>query len=325
MDSKQDMDHTPAHRIRVGISSCLLGQAVRYDSGHKQNRYITQILGRFFEFVPACPEVAIGLGVPRPPIRLQGDPDDPRAVGVTDSTFDVTDRLDEYARSRVKMTRALSGYIFKRGSPSCGMERVKVFDSNGIPSAHGAGTFARRLMDEIPLMPVEEEGRLTDPVLRENFICRLYVYHRWQRAQAERITAGRLVEFHTRHKMLIRTHGEVGYGRLGQLVAEAGSRDMPELADEYIDVLMKTIKRPATRNQHGNVLSHLSGYLKRKIDSGDKAELVRLIDEYRLGRVPLVVPVTMLKHHFRRFPDPYVGFQFYLEPHPEEMQLRNFI
>jgi uncharacterized protein YbgA (DUF1722 family)/uncharacterized protein YbbK (DUF523 family) len=325
MDSKQDRRHIAAGLIRVGISSCLLGESVRYDSGHKRNRYITQILGRFFEFVPACPEVAIGLGVPRPPIRLQGNPGNPRAVGVTDSTFDVTAELDEFARSRIEPSRAFSAYIFKRGSPSCGMERVKVFDSNGMPSAHGAGIFAQRLMQEIPLMPVEEEGRLTDPVLRENFVTRVYVYHRWQRMLGGGITPGRLVDFHTRHKMLIRAHGEVGYQRLGRLVAEAGSRDMAPLADEYLNELMRTLKRPATRKQHSNVLSHLAGYLKREIDSGDKAELVRLIDEYRLGRVPLVVPITMLKHHFRRCPDPYVGHQFYLEPHPEALQLRNFI
>ncbi|HSS62795.1 MAG TPA: DUF523 and DUF1722 domain-containing protein [Gammaproteobacteria bacterium] len=325
MDSKQDTGHTPGGRIRVGVSSCLLGESVRYDSGHKQNRYITQILGRFFEFVPACPEVAIGLGVPRPPIRLRGDPGRPRAVGVTDSTFDVTDKLDEYARSRVETARGLSGYIFKRGSPSCGMERVKVFDSKGMPSAHGAGIFARRLMEELPLMPVEEEGRLTDPVLRENFITRIYVYYRWQHMREGGITSARMVEFHTRHKMLVRAHGEAGYQRLGRLVAEAGTRDLSHLAEEYLDVLMRTIKQPATRKQHSNVLSHLAGYLKRDIDAGDRAELVRLIDEYRLGRVPLVVPVTMLKHHFRRCPDPYVGHQFYLEPHPEELQLRNYI
>ena len=325
MDSKQDNGHIPAGRIRVGISSCLLGESVRYDSGHKRNRYITQILGRFFDFVPACPEVAIGLGVPRPPIRLTGDPQKPRAVGVTDSTFDVTAALDEYARSRLELSRALSAYIFKRGSPSCGMERVKVFDSKGMPSARGAGIFASRLMQEIPLMPVEEEGRLADPVLRENFVTRIYVYERWQRMVKSGITPQRLVDFHTRHKMLIRAHGEIGYQLLGRITAEAGSRHMAQLADEYLNALMRTIKRPATRKQHSNVLSHLAGYLKRRIDPGDKAEMVRLIDEYRLGRVPLVVPITMLKHHFRKFPDPYVGHQVYLEPHPEELQLRNFV
>ncbi len=302
-----------------------MGEAVRYDSGHKHNRYITHILSQFFEFVPICPEVAISLGVSRTPIRLVGNPPNPRVVDVTDSTFDVTQKLDQYARSLVEPARAFSGYIFKRGSPSCGMERVTVFDSNRMPCAHRAGIFARRLMDEIPLMPAEEEGRLTDPVLRENFITRIFVYHRWQHMRDGDITPALLVEFHTRHKHLIRAHNEVEYQRLGRLVAQAGTKDMEKLADGYVEVLMNAMKQPASRKQHSNVLAHLAGYLKRRIDSGDKAELVRLIDEYRLGRVPLVVPITMLKHHFRRCPDSYVGHQFYLQPHPEELQLRNYI
>ncbi len=319
------MVHTSGQRIRIGISSCLMGEAVRYDSGHKHNRYITHILSQFFEFVPICPEVAISLGVSRTPIRLVGNPPNPRVVDVTDSTFDVTQKLDQYARSLVEPARAFSGYIFKRGSPSCGMERVTVFDSNGMPCAHGAGIFARRLMDEIPLMPAEEEGRLTDPVLRENFITRIFVYHRWQHMRDGGITPALLVEFHTRHKHLIRAHNEVEYQRLGRLVAQAGTKDMEKLADGYVEVLMNAMKQPASRKQHSNVLAHLAGYLKRRIDSGDKAELVRLIDEYRLGRVPLVVPITMLKHHFRRCPDSHGGHQFYLQPHPEELQLRNYI
>lgn len=325
MVAKPDSVHIPTARIRVGISSCLLGEEVRYDAGHKHDRYITTVLGRFFQFVPACPEVAIGLGVPRPPIRLVGDPATPRAVGVNDPSLDVTDRLDEYARSMVDRARTLSGYIFKRGSPSCGMERVKVFTTDAMPEKTGTGIFAKRLMLTIPTMPVEEEGRLTNPVLRENFVTRVFVYERWQRLRHEGLTPGRLVEFHTRHKMLIRAHNEEGYRRLGRLVADAGRSNPESLAEEYLSLLMTTLKNPATRRQHSNVLLHLAGYLKRDIDSGDKAELVRLIDEYRLGHVPLVVPVTLLKHHFRRCPDPYIGYQHYLDPYPEELKLRNYI
>jgi len=325
MGKERGHEHAPAERIRVGISSCLLGDSVRYDGGHKHNRYVTEILGGFFEFVPACPEVAIGMGVPRPPIRLIGDPQSPRAVGIRDPTLDVTVDLDAYAGASVENARCLSGYIFKAGSPSCGVAGVQVFGGKGMPTRGGTGIFARRLMKEMPLMPVEEEGRLTDPVLRENFIARVYVYYRWQAMAAVGITPAKLVEFHTRHKMLIRCHGEVAYAHLGRLVAEAGARDIDALAGEYVALLMKTLSRPATRKQHGNVLSHLAGYLKGDIDPGDKAALVRLIDDYRLGRVPLVVPFTMLKHHFRRCPDPYVGHQFYLQPHPEALQLRNFL
>ena len=325
MPGKKSPDDTALRRIRVGVSSCLLGEAVRYDGGHKHNRYITQILGKFFDFIPICPEVAIGLGAPRPSIRLVGDPHAPRAVGAKTPDLDVTEELDAYASSMVETCRDLSGYLLKRSSPSCGMERVKVFRDGGMPSKTGTGIYAKRLMAELPLMPVEEEGRLTDPVLRENFVSRVFVYRRWQDLEAAGVTPAALVRFHTHHKMLIRSHGEIGYQRLGRLVASAGAEDIYELAEEYIDLLMSTLRRPATRKKHSNVLSHLAGYLKRDIDAGDRAELVRRIEEYRLGRVPLVVPITMLRHHFRRCPDPYVGHQVYLDPHPEELQLRNFI
>jgi uncharacterized protein YbgA (DUF1722 family)/uncharacterized protein YbbK (DUF523 family) len=325
MAKKNDSASPPPERIRVGISSCLLGDTVRYDGGHKHNRYITKILSGFFEFVPACPEVAIGMGIPRPPIRLVGDPQSPRAVGIKDPTWDLTAELDAYAGASVEKARLLSGYIFKRGSPSCGMASVKVFGSKGTRTAGGTGIFARRLMGEIPLMPAEEEARLTDPVLRENFIARVYVYRRWQVLAAVGVTPARLVEFHTRHEMLIRSHGEVAYAHLDRLAADAGAKEINGLAGEYAAILMKALSRPATRKQHGNVLSQLAGYLKRDIDPGGKAELVRLINEYRLGHVPLVAPITMLRHHFQRSPDPYVGHQVYLEPYPEALQLRSFI
>jgi uncharacterized protein YbgA (DUF1722 family)/uncharacterized protein YbbK (DUF523 family) len=325
MGKRTESQKSHSERIRVGISSCLLGDSVRYDGGHKHNRYISKVLGDFFEFVPACPEVAIGMGIPRPPIRLVGDPQSPRAVGIKDPALDVTAELDGFAGNSVENARRLSGYILKRGSPSCGMTRVKVFGTKGMPTTGGSGIFARRLMKEIPLMPFEEEGRLTDPVIRENFIARVYVFHRWQALTAVGITPGKLVEFHTRHKMQIRSHGEIAYANLGRLVADAGAKEINGLAEEYVATLMKALSRPATREQHGNVLSHLAGYLKRDIGPEDKAELVRLIDEYRQGSVPLAAPITLLKHHFRRCPDPYVGHQFYLEPHPEELQLRSFL
>ncbi|MDX1514998.1 MAG: DUF523 and DUF1722 domain-containing protein, partial [Gammaproteobacteria bacterium] len=265
-------------RIPVGVSSCLLGEEVRYDGGHKHNRYITTILSRFFDFIPLCPEVAIGLGTPRPTIRLVGDPAAPRAIMSKKQDLDVTGPLDAYAKSMTDSCRQLSGYLFKRGSPSCGMERVKVFNDSGMPSATGVGIYAKRLMEELPLMPTEEEGRLRDPVLRENFITRVFVYRRWQELEREGLTPAGLVKFHTRHKMLIRAHSESQYAELGRLVANAGVGDVDSLGAEYVTALMKALRQPATRKQHSNVLSHLAGYLKRDIDAGDKAELVRLIE-----------------------------------------------
>ena len=312
-------------RIRIGISSCLLGQAVRYDGGHKHNGYITESLGKFFDFVPYCPEVAIGLGVPRPTIHLVRSAHGPRARGVKDATLDVTDRLAAYAEKVAPKLRDLSGYILKRGSPSCGMGHVKVYGPRGNAVAASSGLYAGTLMAQLPELPFEEEDRLMDPVLRENFVERVFVYHRWQQLTAQRLTAKALVEFHTRHKFIVLAHDEKRYRELGRLVATAGRSGMAELGRAYIQLLMQALKKPATRTRHANVLQHLFGFLKQNLDAVDKRELLESIDTYRRGRVPLVVPVTLLRHYLRRFPEPYLGGQYYLAPHPDELLLRNQI
>ena len=312
-------------RIRLGISSCLLGQEVRYDGGHKHNGYITESLGQFFEFVPFCPEVAIGLGVPRPPIRLVKGVDGTRARGIKDPTLDVTDRLAEYAAKVAPKLRGVSGYILKKGSPSCGMERVKVYGRQGVSVSAGAGIYAGALMELLPELPFEEEGRLMDPVLRENFIERVFVYHRWQQLAGQRLTARRLVEFHTRHKFIVLAHDEKRYRELGRLVATAGRRGIAAIGQDYITLLMQALRKPATRTRHSNVLQHLFGFFKDNLDAGDKRELLALIDSYRRGHVPLVVPITLIRHYLRRFPEPYVSAQYYLAPHPDELMLRNQI
>ena len=312
-------------RIRIGISSCLLGQAVRYDGGHKHNGYITESLGEFFEFVPFCPEVAIGLGVPRPPIRLVAGKHGTRARGVKDVSLDVTDQLVAYAEKVAPKLTDVSGYILKKGSPSCGMERVKVYSATGKPGGNASGVYAGTLMRRLPELPFEEEGSLMDPCLRENFIERVFVYHRWQQLNAQRLTAKALVEFHTRHKFIALAHDEKAYRELGRLVATAGRSGMAELGRRYIQLLMQALKKPATRTRHTNVLQHLSGFLKQKMDAADKRELLELIDTYRRGRVPLVVPITLLRHHLRRHPQPYLSEQYYLTPHPDELMLRNQI
>ncbi|MDX1431531.1 MAG: DUF523 and DUF1722 domain-containing protein [Gammaproteobacteria bacterium] len=307
------------------MSSCLLGEEVRYDGGHKHDRFVTDVLGRYFDYVAFCPEMAIGLGAPRAPLRLVGDTTRVRVRGVRDPQLDVTDALVDYADSVRAACARLGGYIFKRGSPSCGVQRVSVYTEAGMPSTKSSGAFAGRLMETLPLLPVEEEGRLRDPVLRENFVTRVYVYDRWQRALADGLDAGALVTFHTRHKFLLLAHCEQTYRRLGRLVAGAGARPIDELAAEYVAGLMSALAKRASRGRHGNVLHHVMGYLKREIDAGDRRELVDVIDAYRRGRVPLVVPLTLLKHHFRRSPDPYVSLQYYLEPYPESLMLRNDI
>jgi len=317
----QDLSALP---IRLGISSCLLGEQVRFDGGHKRDTFINEALGKFFEFIPVCPEVAIGLGIPRPPIRLIGDPDSPRAVGVRDPNLDFSTALSNYGKRMGRELDNISGYIFKKGSPSCGMERVKVYQT-GQPSKSGTGLYARAFMDQQSLLPVEEEGRLGDPVLRENFIERVFAYRRWQELEAWGLSAARLVDFHTIHKLNLMAHGTEHYRALGQIVAQAGAMGLRQRGELYINGFMAALKHSATRKRHTNVLMHIMGYLKKNLDHADKAELLEVIEAYRLGQVPLIVPITLLKHHFRRHPDPYMARQIYLNPHPPELMLRNSI
>lgn len=318
-------DPQVGERIKIGISSCLLGQEVRFDRGHKRDSYINGTLGLYFDFVPVCPEMAIGLGTPREPIRLVGDAKDPRAVGTRNADRDVTDALRQYGRHMGGTLSFVSGYLLKRASPSCGMERVKVYEPHGMPAKQGVGIYAKALMEVQPLLPVEEEGRLGDPVLRENFIERVFVYHRWQRVMASGITAAKLVDFHSDHKLLIMAHSQETYKQLGQLIAQAGSQSLEDLTQRYISVLMNALKVRVKRKQHVNVLQHLLGYLKTSLDTADKAELLESFEAYRNGLLPLIVPLTLLKHHFRKNPNPYIQRQVYLSPHPAELMLRNFV
>lgn len=314
-----------AARIRLGISSCLLGQSVRYDGGHKHNEYITATLGEFFEFVPFCPEVAIGLGVPRPPIRLVRRARGTRALGVDDPSFDVTDALIDYAKQVVPKVERVSGYIFKKNSPSCGMGRVKRYRLKGAPVADGVGLYAAAIMQQFPELPCEEEGRLMRPGLRESFLQRVFVYHRWQRLQDNGLTPKSFVLFHTRHKFTLLAHDERIYRQLGRWVADTGRGDMRERADRYIRLLMQALKRPATPTRHANVLEHVLGFLKQDLTADDKREMLDLISRYRRGEVPLIVPITLVRHHLRRFPHPYLADQHYLDLEPGEALLRNAV
>ena len=313
---------TVIEKIPIAISSCLLGEEVRFDGGHKHNAYITQTLGEYFEYTAFCPEVAIGLGIPRPTIQLVQIEDGIRVRGSKDPRIDVTEQLQAYARSVAPALEAYCGYILKRASPSCGMERVKVY-KNGTPAGTSSGVYAAVIMQALPELPVEEEGRLMDPVLRENFIERVFVYHRWQQFKHSGFTAAGLVQFHTVHKFTLLAHDEMIYRELGQLVANLGSADIVVLAQQYGQRMMQALRKPATRKTHTNVLMHLLGYVKDSLTAEDKQELLEILDKYRLGQVPLIVPITLLKHYLRRFPDDYIKQQVYLNPHPDELMLRN--
>ncbi|MGR9107493.1 MAG: YbgA family protein [Gammaproteobacteria bacterium] len=307
-------------KIPIGISSCLLGEQVRFDGGHKRDSYIVGTLSQYFEFHPICPEVGIGLGVPRPPIRLVEQDGQVLCVGIQDPSQDFSKRLSDYAEQERPLHSILCGYILKKDSPSCGMERVKIF-SNKLPSRKGTGIYAATLMRNNPLLPVEEEGRLGDPQLRENFIQRVYVLHRWRRLLSEGLSGEKLIDFHARHKLIIMSRGD--YRELGRLIANLKNENLIEVAEDYISKLMPILKKVASRKQHVNVLQHIQGYLKKPLSSDDKAELCEVIERYRLGEIPLIVPLTLLKHHFRKCPDPYIENSWYLSPYPRELQLLN--
>lgn len=311
-------------KIKVGISSCLLGQQVRYNGGHKQSDLCTGELSRYFDYVPSCPELGAGLGVPRPAIRLIGDPQSPRAVRVDDVTFDVTDALHAYADQRIPELDGLCGYIFIKNSPSCGLFRVKVYQENGYPHQDGGrGLFAAALTRAMPLLPVEEDGRLQDPVLRENFITRVFAWHNWQVLRREGLSAAGLIDFHSRYKYTLMAHSPKDYQTLGRMLADAGRQDAEALGERYFTCLMQALQQPATRKTNTNVLMHLQGYLKQSLESREKEHMCEVIEQYRQGILPLVVPVTLLRHHFRQHLDPYIERQAYLQPYPDDLKLRN--
>lgn len=319
------MNRDYGERPVIGISSCLLGQKVRYDGTAKRDRWIVEQLGRFVDYQPVCPEMAIGLGAPRPPIRLVASATQPRVVGVEDPSIDVTDRLEGFALETAAQLGAISGYVFMSKSPSCGMGRVKLYNVGGHAEKKGIGAYARVIMHSLPNLPCEEEGRLNDPMLRENFVNRVFAYRRWQTLRTTDLTAKALIDFHARHKYMVMAHSQAAYQRLGRLLSNLKGVDLSRVADAYEAQFMAALKRRIGRKRHVNALQHIQGYLKDRIDGGDKAELAQSIEAYRREEVPLVVPMKLLRHYFRCHPDDYIDQQWYLDPYPESLGLRNAI
>lgn len=312
--------------LRIGISRCLLGDEVRFDGGHKRDHFLTDTFGRYVEWVPVCPEVEAGLGTPREAVRLIGDPRRPRLVTIK-SGIDHTGALETMTERRVEELRALdlSGYVFKKDSPSCGVERVRIYNQHGMPSRNGIGLFARAFVERLPLIPVEEEGRLCDPPLRENFIERVFCYRRYQDLINGGVTRQAVVRFHTIHKYLLLAHSQQHYQMLGRLVGRADQYRPKELAVNYGELFMKALAVKATARKHVNVLQHMMGYFKDRLSAQEKAELLSVIGDYHRGLSPLVVPLTLIKHYIQRFDVEYIRDQVYLNPHPKELMLRNHV
>jgi uncharacterized protein YbgA (DUF1722 family)/uncharacterized protein YbbK (DUF523 family) len=319
---------TTSPKIRLGVSSCLLGESVRFDGGHKKDAYLTNTLAPFVEWVAVCPEVEIGLGTPREPIRLvgSGGASTPRLITLR-TNVDHTSRMKSYAQAKVEQLKHydLNGYILKKDSPSCGLERVKVYHENGTPTKTGVGIFAAVLMKKLPHLPVEDEGRLHDPRVRANFIVRVFSHHRWQELSKQSFRLRDLIDFHARHKLLLMAHSEAHLRALGKLVAAAKKHRPRELLEKYAHLFFAALRNHATRRKHTNVLMHIAGYFKNELGAGDRRELHTLIGNYRKGLVPLIVPVTLIKHHLHQYEVPYLRDQIYLNPHPKELMLLNHV
>jgi uncharacterized protein YbgA (DUF1722 family)/uncharacterized protein YbbK (DUF523 family) len=312
--------------IRLGISSCLLGNPVRYDGGHKLDRFIRDTLGLYVQFVPVCPEVECGLPTPREAMRLVGDPEGPRLLTRT-THIDHTDRMLAYARRRVvELEREnLCGFIFKKDSPSSGMLRVKVYNRQGMPTKSGSGLFARVFMDHFARIPVEEEGRLHDPGLRENFIERIFALRRWRMLLAEKKSLGGLVAFHTREKLLLLAHSPSHYRRMGKWVADGKYIAARELFDQYEQLFMSALQLKSSVAKNINVLQHILGYFKKQLTGEEKQEMLSILEAYRSGHLPLIVPITLLNHYVRKYDQDYLAAQTYLNPHPVALGLRNHV
>ena len=310
--------------IKIGVSSCLLGKEVRYNGGHSHDRYVTGTLGQHFTFVDVCPEVEAGFGIPRETLRLVGDPDAPRLM-TTKTKKDFTDQMQNWAKGRVVELEKedLCGFIFKKGSPSSGMERVRVYSDSGMPSNRGSGMFARAFMDHFPLIPTEEDGRLNDSTLRENFIERIFALRRWRLMAAERKSLGNLVAFHTAHKLQIMSHSVKHYREMGRLVAQGKELDIQSLYDQYEAFYMQALSMKATVKKNVNVLQHMAGYFKKQLSKDEKHELQEVIEQYHQSFTPLIVPVTLFNHYIRKYDQEYLKNQYYLNPHPIELKLRN--
>jgi len=314
------------NKIKIGISSCLLGKQVRYDGGHKLDHFLTDTLGQYVDWVPVCPEVECGLPVPREAMHLIGEPETPRLV--THKTgIDHTQKMEKWASKKLKALgkEDLCGFIFKSRSPSSGMSGVKIYSESGVPGKKGRGIFAGAFIKEFPLIPVEDEGRLNDPGLRENFIERIFVFMRWNKFLKNKPTTKSLIEFHADHKLLIMSHSVQHVRELGKLVAGAKGSNPQRLYAEYFQILMDGLKLQATVKKNVNVLHHIMGYFKNLLSTDEKQELLEVIEQYHTSLTPIIVPVTLLKHYVRKYNEPYLVRQHYLNPHPVDLMLRNHV
>jgi uncharacterized protein YbgA (DUF1722 family)/uncharacterized protein YbbK (DUF523 family) len=310
-------------RPSLAVSACLTGQKVRYDGRHKRHDWLVDVLGRCVDFLPLCPEVAIGLGIPREPVQLTGDPEHPRVRAVNDPDRDVTDALRAQGHAVAVALAGVAGYVFKSDSPSCGLSGVKVVTESGHTERGGRGVYADAILKARPELPVEEDKRLNEAGLRENFVIRLYTHQRWLSVCEAGLSVRSVQEFHARHEYLLMAHAPEACTRLGRRIAGLRDAELPSQAGGYLAELMAALKQGGDRMRHFNVLQHILGHLRRTLSASDRSDLDAELDAYRSGEVALAVPVMSLRRHIRRRPDAYIGGQWYLWPYPDELGLRD--
>jgi len=312
--------------VKIGVSACVLGEKVRYDKSNARDPYISETLSKHVEFIPICPDIACGMGIPRERVRQVECGDDIRLVG-EESAEDWTDRMTQWGNKVLPglADEELHGFILKARSPSCGLQQSKIYSTKGKAPRRGPGLFAKMMMESFPILPVESNERLQNPILRENFIRRIFVLKRWRDLMAVGKQIGHLVDFHTRHKMLIRAHDLKSYRQLGKLLGESSIFNTDEIFDTYGTLLFRALAFQATPKKNSDVLMHAMGYFKKDLDSGDKQELQAMINAYKSGKVPLLMPVTLIKHYARKFDKPYLTQQFFFTPHPSELKLLNHV
>lgn len=319
---------TPQSRLQIGVSACLLGKPVRFDGGHSRSKLCLETLSSYSEFHPFCPEMAAGFGSPRPAMRLIGDPDNPTLTFSKkgEENADLTEQLKSGYRDQLTTLANLDAYILMRNSPSCGLERIKVYQKSGYPhEKRTRGLFTQDLMATNPLLPMEEEGRLNDHALRENFILRAYTNHFFKREVLNNASVQALVDFHSCYKLIIMAHSVEAYQQLGQLVAHPDKKDLGATVHQYHRGLMLALAKPARRKSHCNVLMHILGFLKKSIPGPARQSIATTINDYRLGQLPLITPLTLLNHYIQLNGNAYIKKQRYLSPYPDDLGLRNQI
>ena len=307
----------PGTRPRVGVSSCLLGEPVRFNGGHSRCRFLTDELGPYVDWVPYCPEMEIGLGSPRETLRLTADGHLVSRSGRDDHTT---------AMAALPLPAGLDGYVFKAKSPSCGIHGIPRYAPSGQPSDHrGRGVFAERVMARFPLLPTEDEGRLNDAVLREEFTERVFAFARLRELLSGPWEARDLVSFHARHKLQLLAHDPVRYRAAGRIVAAAGSTPREVTEPAYRDVFQAAMTTRASRGRNANALQHAFGRIGRELGAQRRSDLVARIESYRRGADPLSVPVAILAHYASDGELPWLAGQSYLEPFPAALRLRHSV